>query len=281
MIDQFRYWNGVAGERWVREQEERDALLCTFGEAALEAARVGRGESVLDVGCGCGDTSLALAGLVGPGGSVVGLDLSAPMLLRARERSASHANVSFLECDAALAPLDGGSFDLVYSRFGVMFFSDPTKAFAHVRSALRPKGRVSFACWRPLDDNPWAKVPFDAAASVLGRPEPVPTDAPGPFSFGDAARVRAVLQGAGFHEVTLRPFDTSNSFGGSGSLANAAHQIARLGPVARLLFDRDESAVRAALAAIEAVLPPYANSRGGVSFPAAAWVVHAENRPPK
>ena len=133
MIDQITYWNSAPAERWVREQATLDVMLRPFGDAAIAAARVGRDERVLDVGCGYGDTSLALADRVGAGGVVVGLDFSTPLVTRARERGAGRANVSFVEGDASSHPVAGGAFDLIFSRFGVMFFADPTGAFAHLR----------------------------------------------------------------------------------------------------------------------------------------------------
>ncbi|MGO8995821.1 MAG: class I SAM-dependent methyltransferase [Polyangiaceae bacterium] len=277
MVDQDAYWNGPPAERWIREQSTLDAMLRPFGDAALDAARVAAGELALDVGCGCGDTSLALADRVGASGRVVGVDLSVPMLARARERATGRSNLSFLEGDASRVALEARAFDLVYSRFGVMFFPDPTGGFTHLRSALRPNGRVAFVCWRPVADNPWAALPFEAVVRVLGRPEPAPADAPGPFSFGDADRVRRILEGAAFRDVTIRSFDGWNSFGASGSPRDAASELARLGPVARLLADRDEADVAKAVAAIEAVVAPRMLPQGGVRFPAATWVVTAAN----
>ncbi len=274
MVDQVAYWNGPAAERWVQEQERLDRMLRPLGKAALDAADVVPGETVLDVGCGCGDTLLSLADLVGAHGRVVGIDASAPMLARAKELCAAHPNVSLFEGDASSMSAGLGPFDLLFSRFGLMFFEDPSRAFRHLRGALRGQGRLSFVCWRRLAENPWASVPYDAVADVLGRPEPHPPDAPGPFSFGDSARVQRVLETAGFRDVTLRGCEETVVFGASASLDEAARGIARLGPVARLLVDRDEAAVSRALTAIEGVLSPYA-STDGVHFPATAWVVTA------
>jgi SAM-dependent methyltransferase len=275
MIDQVAFWNGPGGERWVREQAGLDAMLRPFGEAAIDAADVAPGEVVVDVGCGCGDTSMALAARVGPHGRVVGLDVSALMLARAKGLGETVANVSFVEGDASREPIARDAFDLVFSRFGVMFFVDPTRAFAHLRRALRPSGRLAFACWRPVAENPWAGVPFEAAASVLGRPDPDPPGSPGPFSFGDEARVRGILDGAGFGGVGVRPFEATVVFGASGSLDEAVDEIARLGPVARLFVDRDDVAVQQARAAIKTVLPAYVSAKGGVRFRAAASIVTA------
>jgi SAM-dependent methyltransferase len=281
MIDPITFWNGQAGARWAREQAGLDAMLRAFGEAALEDAGAAPGERVIDVGCGCGDSSLLLADLVGSDGRVVGLDVSAPMLARARERSRGRPNLSFIEGDASSQPLAPGGFDLLYSRFGVMFFVDPAGAFAHLRGALRANGRLAFVCWQPLAKNPWATVPLEAAVSVLGRPEPEPADGPGPFSFGDRAVVERILEQAGFRDVTSRAFEPKVTFGesgasgGSGSIDDAVNAIARLGPVARLLVDREEADVRAALLAIKRVLPDHWDERGGARFASAAWVVSA------
>jgi SAM-dependent methyltransferase len=277
MIDQREFWNGLAGARWVREQAGLDEMLRPFGAAALDAARVTPDEAVVDLGCGCGETSLALATLVGPRGRVVGLDVSAPMLARAKERSGRFPNLSFIEGDASREPIARGAFDLLFSRFGVMFFADAPGAFAHLRGALRQDGRLVFVCWQSLTNNPWAVVPSEAAADVLGRPDPQPEDAPGPFSFGDPARVRDILEGAGFHDVNLRSFETKIAFGASGSIDDAVDEIVRLGPVARLLVDRDEVSVARALAAIKGAIPAYRSAHGVVQFPAAAWIVAARN----
>ncbi len=274
---QADFWNGLAGERWVREQAGLDEMLRPFGDAALEASRVASAEAVLDLGCGCGDTSLMLATRVGPRGRVVGVDLSTQMLNRAKERGAGVGHLSFLAGDASRVSLEKGAFDLLFSRFGVMFFSDPVGAFAHLGRALRGSGRIAFACWRSLAENPWVAVPFEAVVSILGRPEPQPEDAPGPFSFSDASRVRAILESAGFGDVSLQSFETKIVFGASGSLDDAVDEIARLGPVGRLLVDRDEASVARALDAIKAAIPAYRSAQGAVQFSAAAWIVTARN----
>jgi len=277
MNDQHGYWNGPAGQRWAREQLSLDATLRPFGEAALAVAAVKPGEAVLDVGCGCGATSLALADLAAPGGRVVGLDLSAPMLARARELCAAAVNASFVEADASTVELPQTSFDLLFSRFGVMFFSDPEAAFTHLSRALRRAGRLVFVCWRGIPDNPWAFMPVHAVAGVVGPRPAAPPDAPGPFAFADAARVRRILEGAGLRDVSVQPFEGEMAFGERGSLEEAAQEIARLGPVARLLVDRDEATVRAAVSAIRSALPAHARDDGRVSFPARAWIVSAWN----
>src|SRR5262249_6517301 len=149
-------------------------------------------ERVLDVGCGTGQTSIELARRAGPGGAVTGIDISAPMLARARARAADAGarTVTFLDADAQTHRFDPASLDVCFSRFGIMFFAAPDAAFANLRSALRPAGRLAFVCWQSMRDNPWMLVPLMAAAAHITLPPPPAPDAPGPFSFADADRVR-------------------------------------------------------------------------------------------
>ncbi len=194
-LEQIRYWNELAGPKWVASEAMLDGQIAPLGSKAIERARLAAGERVLDVGCGCGQTSLQLADKVGPRGSVTGIDLSAPMLERAQARAAGLglANVRFLNADAQTTPLGSAAFDLIFSRFGVMFFADPTAAFANLRASLAPGGRVSFVCWQELKLNPWMRVPLLAAAQHIPLPAPAAPDAPGPFSFAAPARVRGIL----------------------------------------------------------------------------------------
>jgi len=167
--EQVRHWNEVAGPRWVLFQERLDRELAVFAEAVLERAKPAAGEAALDIGCGCGATTLELGRRVGAKGRALGVDVSRPMLERARARAAAAgaAQVAFLAADAQTAPLEPAAFDLLVSRFGVMFFTDPTAAFANLRRALRPGGRVTFVCWQKIADNPWLLVPLGAVAQEL------------------------------------------------------------------------------------------------------------------
>src|SRR5688500_5072726 len=194
-VEQAEYWDGPGGEHWAADAERYDEINRRFGERIVSAVEARPGERVLDVGCGNGVLSLALARQVMPDGSVLGLDLSGPMLGEARRRAeaAGLDNVSFEQGDAQVAALPEASFNAAVSRFGVMFFEDPVAAFANIGRALRPDGRLVFACWQELLRNEWLVVPSAAALAFVPMPELGEPGRPGPFSLADPERVRSVL----------------------------------------------------------------------------------------
>lgn len=269
---QIKDWNGPVGERWAAEQERTDQLIRAFGEAALAAGRAMPGESVLDVGCGCGDTSLALASAVGSGGRVLGVDVSAPMLDVARRRAAHVANLGFQEADASQAELPG-PFDLLYSRFGVMFFDDPPAAFANLHKALKPDGRVAFVCWALPKDNPWAALPAQAARKVAGEAPPSDPHAPGPFAFGDRDRVKGILSAAGFRSVEIAGFEAPVYLGSTAR--SAAEGAARIGPASRIVRDAGPEKLPEIIDAVEAALAPHAAADASICLPGRTWIVTA------
>jgi SAM-dependent methyltransferase len=271
---QIRDWNGAVGERWAAEQAETDPLIRPYGEAALRVAGVKSGERVLDVGCGCGDTSLALVYAVGVMGRVVGVDVSAPMLEVARDRANGRENLTFIEADASRAKLTG-PFDLLYSRFGVMFFGDPVGAFRNLRTAMKDGGRLAFVCWQMAKDNPWAAIPAKAAreASGLAMAPPDP-HAPGPFAFGDFERVKGILEAAGWVDVKAEGFEHPMYLGSSPR--SAAEAASRMGPSSRVAREAGPEKLPAIVDAIEAALKPHAAANGSVALPGRTWVVTAK-----
>jgi SAM-dependent methyltransferase len=204
-VQQIEYWNATAGETWAQFQELLDRQIEPLGLAAIDVLDPAKGEHIIDIGCGCGQTSLALAARVGSTGSVVGVDISEPMLAVARR--ARQASVVFRQLDAQTDDLGQGVFDAAFSRFGVMFFSDSVSAFANIRGSLKPDGPLAFVCWRALAENPWMQAPLQAALPLLPPMAPPDPVAPGPFAFADASRVRSILSQAGFASVTISPFD--------------------------------------------------------------------------
>jgi SAM-dependent methyltransferase len=273
--EQRTYWNEQAGPLWVRMQEKMDAQIGAHGERALAVLAAKPGERILDVGCGCGDTALALARQVGPAGRVLGIDISAPMLARARERAAKSGitNVSFEHADAQTHALPAAAFDALFSRFGVMFFEAPPTAFANLARALKPGGRVVFACWQAIAANPWVGVPMAALANVLQLPPPPPPDAPGPFAFADTERVRKILGEAGFRDIAFRSELLPMGFG---SVDEAADFLTDMGPASRAIREAGggDALREKARAAIRDALVLHAKS-GRAELPSAIWVVSA------
>ena len=160
--DQIAYWNGPGGQRWAERQQAQDIVLAPVADVLIERARATAGEQILDVGCGAGATTMALAQIVGRTGRAVGIDISAPMLARARALAPAGMPVEFVLADATVYPFEPARFDLLASRFGVMFFADPALSFANMRKALKASGRLAFACWREARDNPFFMAPLQA-----------------------------------------------------------------------------------------------------------------------
>jgi SAM-dependent methyltransferase len=273
--EQHTFWNEVGGPKWVRYQEMLDRQLDAIGRLVMDAAVVARGETVLDVGCGCGSTSLELAQRVTSHGSVMGVDISKPMLQLARERAAKGqvSNVTFTHADAQTYKFRP-EFDLIYSRFGVMFFEDPPAAFANLHQAMKSGGRMAFACWQAIHRNPWLGVPLMAAMKHVTIDLPATPDAPGPFAFADSARVERILGEGGFRNVRIEGHDVSIALGGGTNLDDAAKLVMDLGPLARVMADASpedrrlvEQEVREA---ISGSMTPE-----GVKMPGAIWIVTA------
>jgi len=276
-IAQIEYWNTKAGETWAKFQEALDRQIQTLGLAAMDTLRPEKGEHIIDIGCGCGQTSLDLGSRVGAAGSVVGVDISKPMLEVAlrRPRPAPNLRVTFKQLDAQSDDLGDGCFDAAFSRFGVMFFSDPVAAFTNIRESLKPSGRLVFVCWRPLNQNPWMREPLDAALPLLPPIAPFDPIAPGPFAFADAGRVQSILAEAGFGSVKVSPFDAAI---GGANLEQTLQLALNVGPLGAALRENPERAETVA-DAVRDLLSKYATPNG-VLMPAAVWIVsaHSENR---
>lgn len=268
--DQIAYWNGDVGARWAAQQGRLDTMLSPISDAVLKAANAQPGEHVLDVGCGCGDTSIKLAK---SGARVLGADVSAPMLALAKRRAAETNGATFIEADAATHKFDAQAFDLLFSRFGVMFFADPDAAFAHMRKALKATGRAAFVCWRDWRENEWVRVPIMAVRPhVPPQPQLGPED-PGPFAFADPARLRRILASGGFDAITLKPFDTAVEIGNS--LDDAVAYLQEFGPISRALSDASPAQKEQAAKALREALAPYAKT-APVKLGAAVWIVTAK-----
>ncbi|MDO8379011.1 class I SAM-dependent methyltransferase [Phenylobacterium sp.] len=272
--DQVAYWNAGAGDTWASLQDRLDHQLEPLGLRAMAALAPTPGERILDVGCGAGQTSLALTAAVAPGGSVLAVDISHPLLEVARRRAEGLANLTFQEADAQTAPFEAASLDAAFSRFGVMFFADPPAAFANIRRALKPGGRLAFVCWRRPDENPFMTLPMAAAITHLPAPQAPPPapdpHAPGPFAFADPERVRGILAAAGFGRVEITPHDQKI---GSGDLDQALTVALKIGPLGAMLREHPDRR-DAVVDAVREALRPHAGPEG-VKLPSATWIATA------
>ena len=270
--DQLAFWNGPGGHTWVARQEHTDITLAPVTEALLAFAAPQSGERVLDIGCGCGATTLEFARAVGPAGRVAALDISGPMLAegQARAKAAGIANIVWQQADPAMAALD--AYDLLTSAFGVMFFGDPVGAFANMRSAASPGARMAFVCWRALAENPWMEVPMNAVSRHLPpRPKAVP-NAPGMFAFADPERVSEVLTAAGWAAPRLEKLDLDLDIAAGRGLEEAVDQSTKIGAVNSWLRNQPTDVVSAAIASVRAALAPHVDGPS-VRLPGAMWLV--------
>jgi ubiquinone/menaquinone biosynthesis C-methylase UbiE len=274
--DQIAYWNGAGGQHWVHRQEMQEGVLGSVTEILVARSNVKSGERVLDVGCGCGATTFAFAGKVGSSGRVLGVDISAPMLARAREITPPQAPVDFVLADATVHAFAPASFDLMVSRFGVMFFADPAVSFANIRKALRPASRMVFACWRTPRDNPWLMVPLQAAYQHVPKMPQLGPEDPGPFAFADEERVRRILTEAGFSSIALERSDLSMDVAGGRGLDAAVTTALEIGPASRALDGQPPDKVAAATASIREALAKFVKG-DSVPLGGSIWVVTATN----
>jgi SAM-dependent methyltransferase len=272
--EQSRYWNEEGGAAWVDEQTHMDLMLAPFADAVYEAADIRPGERVVDIGCGCGVTTLRLAALVGDSGTAVGLDISTPMIERARQRAAELglSNAQFVVADAQSAELPTPSFDVIASRFGVMFFEDPTVAFANLRRAARAGGRMAFVCWRTPAENVWASGVTGVLRDLLPPAPPPDPHAPGPFAFADAGRLRTILDDSGWSDVRIEPLDREMVQFAGGTLEDAASRSLRIGQGGRALAGASgELRAKATVAVREYLAPQW--TPDGILSNGAVWLV--------
>ena len=225
--EQIRLWNEQNAPRWLARRAEVTRAITPHGLAGISALAPAAGERALDVGCGCGDTTLDLARRVGPEGAVVGIDVCEPFLAAARAEAAGWPNITYVGADAQTHDF-AEPFDLCFSRFGVMFFADPPTAFAKLRAGLRAGGRLALVVWGPVEVNEWAWLPLTVVRGHLDAPPPGP--GPGPFSLADRNALGALLRGAGFAEVRTEPVEITYLAGES--IAAAAELLLQFGPAA-------------------------------------------------
>jgi len=271
---QVEQWNGVESDHWVQHADQYDQQLAPFADALFERAEVGKRDRLLDVGCGCGATTItaSLSAM-----EAVGADLSGPMLDVARRRAAEagRTNTRFLVADAQTYPFGSQCFESVISRFGVMFFDDPGTAFGNLHGSLVRGGKFGFMCWQPLDVNEWLLVPGMAAAQHVALPDMETGDGPGMFSLADPVRARNLLEDAGFDQITAEDVSTKITLGGGGDVDETLDFLLGTG-IARAVFEgAAPEAIAPATEAVRAALSAHFEAGVGVRLGAQAWMITA------
>jgi SAM-dependent methyltransferase len=269
--DQRTLWNGIAGQAWVDAQETMDALLRPFEALLVDAVRAAPAGRVLDVGCGTGGTTLAFARLQR---ECVGVDISAPMIALANERAQrEHSSATFVCSDVETHAFTPASFAVIVSRFGVMFFPDPVRAFTNLRSAAQPEAALRFVAWRSPAENPFMTAAERAAAPLLPELPARKPDGPGQFAFADDAKVRDILAQSGWTDIDIQPIDVECTF----AEAELVRYVTRLGPIGRILTEADDATRAAIIPKVRAAFDPYVHGTQ-VRFTAACWNVGARAR---
>jgi len=279
--EQIKYWNGEAGQHWTDRNDEMDAMLRPLGATAIDRAAPLVGERVLDIGWHCGGTTLDILGIVGKSGRVLGVDISESMLELANRRVGNLPESlqrvpSFQLADASSFDFPRKEYDLLFSRFGVMFFADPEAAFSNMRKALKPGGRLTFLCWGPPAQNDWIMTPLLAAREHLPPPEPTDPKAPGPFAFADRDYLNGILASAGFANIGFETTTPTMKMGRGQSLADTAEFFMEVGPVSRALIGQDDTVRSRVKDAIAEVISGRFNN-GYAQMGGNCWIVCADN----
>jgi len=270
------FWNGKGGKSWVTQEARLECSLRPFGQQAMAAGAIKAGQQILDIGFGCGDSTIELAGKVGSEGQVHGVDISVAMVDAAEKKTMQNdiTNVSFECADAQTKAFPFDTYDLVFSRFGVMFFDDPIGAFKNIYSALKPGGRLAFICWAPRTENAWVGLPLQVVAKHLTLPTPPGLDEPGPFSLSEEPRVSGILGAAGFTNIAVESFQTPFVLGGD--VDEALSFLMQLTPSGAAINNAEaDDETRARIAVDMAELLKSHDSEKGVTMGAAALLVTA------
>lgn len=269
---QAALWNGRAGRAWVDGQAMLDRMFRPFESMLADAAAARPAQAVLDVGCGTGATTHAIARRLGPSAQCTGVDISEPMIAAARRRAGPGARTDFLCGDAQTQAFAPARFDLLVSRFGVMFFDDPFAAFANLRRAARPGAELRLIAWRSADQNPFMTTAERAAAPLLPTLPPRQPDAPGQFAFADRERVEAILRGSGWGDIAIDPIDVGCSL----SEAELVRYFSSLGPLGLVLEDADPATRTRLVETVRKAFDPFVQG-DEVRYDAACWWITARS----
>ena len=277
MVTQSEYWNGPAGEKWASLASNQDSLLGELGEAAMDAAGISTGQSVLDIGCGSGGSTFEISRRIGASGTVWGVDISGPMLGIAADRLESHQieNVKFSEADVTTFDFNDHYFDIAFSRFGVMFFEDPYEAFKNINKALKKGGQLSFVCWQQASLNPWQSLSIEVIRGFLDLPAP-PPKGPGPFAFEDKSYVQDILESSNFQEIEIMGNEEQIIMFSGKSLKEACEDYLTINPIVTEMLKNSANELKEEI--LEALMTKFSDfhKEEGLVFPSATWIVTAK-----
>jgi ubiquinone/menaquinone biosynthesis C-methylase UbiE len=275
--DEIEYWNSAAGQIWTDSNRLLDHMFEPLADLAIARTAPKPGERVLDIGCGCGTTTLLVAERVAPGGTITALDVSTLMLAKARERAKSApVPIQIINADAETHDFAPSSFDVMFSQLGVMFFTNPNTAFANFYRALKPGGRLVFVCWRDPDANPWLMLPVESVLHLAPEGFELPhADAPAsPFSFATQEKVEAMLADAGFTDVRHEAHSINIRMG-EGDLDDCVDLAFKVvSPIRGILSQASDSDATAVVDAVRAALAPY-HTGNRIELAGSVWVVSA------
>jgi ubiquinone/menaquinone biosynthesis C-methylase UbiE len=274
-IKQKQFWSGAGGDVWVDKQREMDIMLNPLGERVIQGLDLKEETKILDIGCGCGATTLEIAKIVNQG-EVIGVDISEPMLERATQTASDMAltNISYQVKDVQVDEMPNNYFDIAFSRFGVMFFEDPFEAFNNINHSLKDDGQLSFVCWQHASLNPWQSLSIQVIKEFLDLPAP-PPKSPGPFAFEDKSYIEEILNASGFRDIEIRDNQEDIVMFSGKSIREACEDYLTINPVVTEMLKNSPSELREEI--LEALIGKFSDYHkdDGLLFPSATWVVSA------
>ena len=275
-IKQKQFWSGAGGDVWVDKQREMDIMLNPLGERVIQGLDLKEETKILDIGCGCGATTLEIAKLVNQG-EVIGVDISEPMLERATQTASDMAltNISYQVKDVQVDEMPNKYFDIAFSRFGVMFFEDPFEAFNNINHSLKDNGQLSFVCWQHASLNPWQSLSIQVIKEFLDLPAP-PPKSPGPFAFEDKSYIEEILNASGFRDIEIKDNQEDIVMFSGKSIREACEDYLTINPVVTEMLKNSPSELREEI--LEALIGKFSNYHkdDGLLFPSATWIVTAK-----
>ena len=275
-IKQKQFWSGAGGDVWVDKQREMDIMLNPLGERVIQGLDLKEETKILDIGCGCGATTLEIAKIVNQG-EVIGVDISEPMLERATQTASDMAlmNISYQVKDVQVDEMPNNYFDIAFSRFGIMFFEDPFEAFNNINHSLKDDGQLSFVCWQHASLNPWQSLSIQVIKEFLDLPAP-PPKSPGPFAFEDKSYIEEILNASGFRDIEIKDNQEDIVMFSGKSIREACEDYLTINPVVTEMLKNSPSELREEI--LEALIGKFSNYHkdDGLLFPSATWIVTAK-----